>query len=283
MFIRLILVASLWTHLQVFAEDEPDLKKEQRLYQIYKEYNETPTSDQSWQTALKSSPSQNYLIQKGDTLWDVSNTLFADPNFWPKIWSLNSSDIFNPHEISPSNEIIFVPGSLGEPPRVSVQAKSEVKKTVEEETTPEKKEELSYELPPPSRKLIPLSKLPESLPNWNYSKDKKTKIIFEDGQRIRNFGSPDTAMDYFISDTLPNYEGEIVETEMGMKTAAEYQYVHVKMKSTTPSQDMLVLTDIGEVEDKYNDRRANLIQVQGVVQILEQISAEENIYRALVS
>lgn len=266
--------------------DEPDLAKEARLFKIYKDYNESPTSESSWQMALQASKSQSYLIQKGDTLWDISNTFFADPQFWPKIWSLNSSDIFNPHEISPKNEVLFVPGSMLEPPQVAVQAKTETptEEPVVEEGAPEKpKEDISYELPAPLKRIMPLNSFPESLPFWSHAREKKTKLTMDFEDRSRNFPAPEMAMTYFVDDRAPEPEGTIVETELNLGAAAEYQYIYVKMKEeVTVPKDVLVFVSNSKVVDKYNNRSAQLVEIQGVVQVLELVNSEDKIYRAMV-
>ena len=45
-----------------------------------------------------------YTIQKGDTLWDLSNTFFDSPWYWPDLWEENSQ-IANPHWIYPGEKI----------------------------------------------------------------------------------------------------------------------------------------------------------------------------------
>lgn len=45
-----------------------------------------------------------YTIQKGDTLWDLSESFFDSPWIWPDLWSENSQ-IFNPHWIYPGERI----------------------------------------------------------------------------------------------------------------------------------------------------------------------------------
>jgi nucleoid-associated protein YgaU len=54
-----------------------------------------------------------YTIQKGDTLWDLSQKFLDSPWYWPKIWSLNPG-IENPHWIYPGNRIRVVPGPGGQ-------------------------------------------------------------------------------------------------------------------------------------------------------------------------
>jgi hypothetical protein len=45
-----------------------------------------------------------HVVQKGDTLWDISMTYLYDPFLWPQVWSANR-DIENPHLIYPGQEI----------------------------------------------------------------------------------------------------------------------------------------------------------------------------------
>jgi hypothetical protein len=50
-----------------------------------------------------------YVIQKGDTLFYLSEYFFGDPELWPGVWSLNP-DITNPNWIYPGQELLLAPG-----------------------------------------------------------------------------------------------------------------------------------------------------------------------------
>ncbi len=100
--------------------DEPDLNIEKKFFRTYKKYNAAPTSNESWSSVLKGRPSESYAVQKGDTLWSISKTLFGDPNFWPKLWSLNKKGILNPHQITPGKKVVFYAGVGGEVPSLAL-------------------------------------------------------------------------------------------------------------------------------------------------------------------
>ena len=51
---------------------------------------------------------QPYIVKKGDTLWDIANHFFKNPEKWLKIWEQNLY-ITNPDLIYPGNEIWFAP------------------------------------------------------------------------------------------------------------------------------------------------------------------------------
>jgi hypothetical protein len=57
-------------------------------------------------TGKASAPGQQHTVEKGDTLWDLSQKYLGSPWYWPKVWSYNP-EIANPHWIYPGNEVRF--------------------------------------------------------------------------------------------------------------------------------------------------------------------------------
>lgn len=72
-------------------------------------------------TAVAPSSPDYYTVQSGDTLWDISRTFLGNPEYWPRLWSINDY-ITNPHWIYPGNRIAFRLGSDIEPPQVSLES-----------------------------------------------------------------------------------------------------------------------------------------------------------------
>lgn len=58
----------------------------------------TPSGDEGSATT--------HTVNKGDTLWDLSQKYLGSPWYWPKVWSYNPN-IANPHWIYPGNQIRF--------------------------------------------------------------------------------------------------------------------------------------------------------------------------------
>ena len=54
---------------------------------------------------------EEYIVEKGDTLWDICEAMVGDPFLWPKVWSFNP-EIQNPHWIYPGDLVRFFPPSI---------------------------------------------------------------------------------------------------------------------------------------------------------------------------
>ena len=65
---------------------------------------------------------QTYIVQEGDTLWDISSVFLRDPWFWPEIWFKNPQ-VENPHLIYPGDTLAIV--YVGGERRIQVLARGE--------------------------------------------------------------------------------------------------------------------------------------------------------------
>ncbi|MDH3221187.1 MAG: LysM peptidoglycan-binding domain-containing protein [Gammaproteobacteria bacterium] len=50
---------------------------------------------------------ETYIVQEGDTLWDISTVFLRDPWYWPEIWFKNPQ-VENPHLIYPGDTLAIV-------------------------------------------------------------------------------------------------------------------------------------------------------------------------------
>lgn len=219
------------------SADEPDVQIEKRFYQNYLKYNMTPTSAESWSTATFGRSAEIYIVQKGDTLWTISETLFGDSLFWPKIWAINRQGILNPHFITPGMQVNFYPGSNVDAPTLGLGADQSSTPVVLEEksdstdSTPEPPEELSDKKSANSGQVKSgvkrVTHLPPSIPVYRsglyFGKAQKIQIIdLEEPEKIPLTYSTDIILTdrLVLSDikieseshlTLSCYKGELIE------------------------------------------------------------------------
>ncbi len=259
----------------------PNENKESRFHDIFQKYYKTGTDQGAW-TAAIASRSSFYSVQQGDTLWGLSQTLFGDPNYWPKIWSVNSESIFNPHEIAPSMQIQFVPGtSLGAPQITMAQGSPQQLQKGSLSALPSQTD-TPGPLPWDSKKRPALMHLPASLPEYKvFEEEKAAQVDFQVPP------PPKPMNERFVSyyaDILPeDAVGEVVETEPGFSTAFTGQPVIVRLGAQTSGR-LLVVSNEGEIDDLGLDLPddLSLIQVQGEIEIGSVVNPEENLYRAKI-
>jgi hypothetical protein len=53
---------------------------------------------------------ESYVVQPGDTLWNLSQRFLNNPWYWPKVWSYNP-DFDNPNWIRPGSQVRFYAGN----------------------------------------------------------------------------------------------------------------------------------------------------------------------------
>lgn len=291
---------------QLAPSDDPDLNYEAKLHDIFLNFYNAKMPDAEWDTLVGSRRSEVYNIQGGDNLWDISKTLFGDGNYWPKVWSLNSS-IKNPHLISPNNSIRFLLGDESEPPAFTVTENATENSTAAPSassaapqgealnTESVSTEEPEPEIPPPLKVSRPVVKrLPPSLPEWqdiagqgnydelgiSYSRRKIADI--EDTIPLASY----------ISEDVPEHFGVIKEIEVGHKIATAYQYIYVAMKKGVGNvgDKYLAVANRGKIESVNKHITGFLgytMDIQGEVQLVERVEATNELkdgemYRALV-
>ncbi|MEX0706463.1 MAG: LysM peptidoglycan-binding domain-containing protein [Woeseia sp.] len=70
-------------------------------------YTPPPARQQLTQIPLASGHPDEYVVQRGDTLWDIAATFLKDPWYWPEVWYVNPQ-VENPHLIYPGDVLALV-------------------------------------------------------------------------------------------------------------------------------------------------------------------------------
>ena len=260
--------------------NSPDLELETYLDDIFSRYSDR--LDQSrWEEMIGNEKVKEiYPIQPGDTLWDISTTLFGSGYFWPKIWQINSV-ILNPHFILSGGQIRFTSGSVSEGPRLDlVTGEAGVEEDILSSSS------LIPNLPPAQETRF--SNLPSSLPGMN--------LNLLDTQGTRKPSSFDTAnfadgientpiylTSYLTTRKPPSY-GTIVSIEEWDTVASTNQHVYIEGRGLSIGSHYVVFNDDEKVDHPTRTSSAGfIVTILGVVNILELVDERQNLYRARVT
>lgn len=238
--------------------DDPNYPLEDRFHEIYKKFNSAPIPDRDWSKAYNVSQPREYGVAKTDTLWDISQVLFADPVFWPKIWSFNTDDILNPHEIYPGMKIRFFPGTMDAPPAVEI---------VEYEGVPI----------PPGKVRPPVAEIPPSIPTYlpevpNLKLPEIMKLDRSAASRIVPLLLP-----VEIFDNSPDKVGKVVEIEDGLRITDSTREVFVALDDEAKPGAYTVIQELN------HKGKGSVIQYRGEIKVLDRINDSENVYRARIT
>lgn len=282
--------------------DEPNLELEAFLDRIFRANSER-LSDERWSQITQSVQEDTYRIQVGDTLWDISVTFFGNGHFWPKLWQLNDT-ITNPHLIYPGRILRFISGGI-EAPSIEVtdvqqeeldQQDQEIQQqvaTIEEdieEGESSEEDSLIVESPiiPPSVQSRPiLRELPRSLVASELNLDNlfgnlsdRSKIIIEsvevdiDETHIRAL--------HFLSESIPQSLGRIVDVEEWHKTASILQHVYIQSPNLVIGNKYSVFKRRQSVRSPTGGMLGYAIELQGEVEVTEKMPYPRDIYKAAV-
>ncbi len=192
--------------------------------------------------------SEEYIVEKFDTLWGISSTKLEDAFLWPKLWNVNPH-IENPDLIYPGTRIIL-------PSR----------------------EEL-MRMPAIETKIIPIArkhreqKIKESeyKTNWEYAPLMEKKYIIEKNLYIASG---------WIADKFPSI-GELTFSPMNRKITGMDDIVYIKYNGDITSEKrVFAIKDIKVVEHPISGKKiGHQIRITG---ILEVIGMDQNMTKATV-
>ncbi|MCH2535039.1 MAG: LysM peptidoglycan-binding domain-containing protein [Bdellovibrionales bacterium] len=279
--------------------DEPNYALEQRLYEIYSKHLSRPMSNEQWQMMIGQRQIETYEIQKGDTLWDISETFFGDGHFWPKIWSLNTG-ILNPHLVEPGYVIKFMLGSEVDAPAFAITEAGESESESPPESLDQQYADLSEEgidIPPPSIESRPVLKsFPPSLADWqpNFAEQGYDDVGFSYEKRPIVDVKDLFIVDSIVSD-FPLVEiGKINEIDTSGEIATTFQHVFVELPKGRYNlgKVFIVARQADSVHQKnkhvarpVDSRVGYRVQIEGkikLVDLMHSTNGEKDLFRALV-
>jgi hypothetical protein len=280
---------------------------EKRLGQISRGYK--PVADVNWDEIVADRRQENYRLQTGDTLWDISETFFGDGFFWAKLWSQNGV-IENPHRILRGKAIRFVAGNESDAPAigvVDVNKGSEMvssnplqepeldrptyREQVQAEVTPEEIEsgvvletdELipAPDLPPASKRVAVLKILPKSFAETHIVLDAEydsSGLIATPTIRANDAAS--VFVNSFILDGSPNEIGTVDEIETQERVARNGQGVFVKANKELPMGSRVTFI---HKRDRPPGSPGPVVNVEGVGVVDGVIKESSNTYHVTVT
>lgn len=156
-----------------------------------------------------------YVVQVGDTLWDIAATFLKDPWFWPEIWYVNP-DIVNPHLIYPG-DVIGLVYIDGQPRITNVRAST-------------------YRLSPQAR-VTPLNEAITSIPFEDVAAFLSTGLILEKNEADALPYLLETRGDHLIASAGNEiYVRGLTDTAPGTR----YQLIHIGDPLRDPDDNRLI-------------------------------------------
>ena len=289
--------------------DEPNLATERRLYRIFK--NMKPVNSTKWSEMVGSRKEDVYVVQKGDTLWDISKTLFGDGFFWSKLWAENEG-VENPHRISTGMGIRFLAGTETVAPKVEVVSAKAVqairrnemrelhgvapvyREQALKDITPEELAERnsievdelvpSPEMPPPK----PESAVLKDLPNSFERKVVKEFLNYDrtglDVGKRPSYANPAKIIPVsYLADQTPTGIGKLTEIETQETTASVGQNVFITLRQPASiGARFSVLYPQAKIKDPVRGEIGPIVEIGGLIEVFEVVDALKHTYRAQV-
>lgn len=278
---------------------------EKRLARYARGYKQVP--DVNWDEIVGERRQENYRLQRGDTLWDISETFFGDGFFWAKLWSQNGV-IGNPHKILRGKGIRFVAGTEADAPAIAVVDRNAnistnpmsdgefeaptYREQIQGEVTPEEIEsgvvletdELipAPELPPPDKRTPLLKQLPSSFA--------ETKIDVQaagyDASGIKGAPAiganvaPSIFLNSMILDGKPNDIGKIDEIETQERVAGTGQSVFLTARKELQIGQRVTFI---RRRDRPSGASGPVVDIEGVGVVDGVIKDSSNTYRVTIT
>jgi len=254
--------------------DPPDLQKEM---EIHRQFVGIVESGPVKELLAPDAYFESYAIQPRETLWSLSQTLYGDGNYWPRIWAQNHG-ITNPHLIRSGHTLQFLLGSEDDTPAFRFSENGESGIELSNATTkPNGPNAPVIEIPSPEIPPKPLVKVPNSFPEWQSIYKGTASGILDDAALGRRAPPIPSRMQLraYVQEEPVSPAGYFLEPDREASLPVVNQYVFIKVKKGNGQvgQKMLIVQDGGrlkKVTDGFDDGRdAYMVQVVGELEITE--------------
>lgn len=228
-------------------------------------------------TSAPEAPGKYYIVQRGDTLWSISNAHYTDPFLWPKLWGKNEH-IPHPDKIYPGQKIFL-------PSEQFLKEVEEKETEVSETVTAAHEKEPSMETPPVQQE----ESLPAIEPETGVPVEKETAQ--EEREPVRSEGPveetakappslPLSLSEFFASgyivkdgDTDLKKEAEIIGSEFDHNLLADGDLVYILAQDKTgkkfrPGQQLTIYS-MGRVIRHPSTHKlfGNVVRILGVAEV----------------
>jgi hypothetical protein len=269
--------------------DPPDLRFEYQLHQSYltkKGMSPNPVSGTS----------ESYRLQKGETLWTLSEMLYGDGHYWPRVWQQNRG-ITNPHLVRQGHTLQFILGSEDQTPAFRFSEEDDGEGL---ELAAAPGQNPIVEIPPPEVPPKPVIKVPPSFPEWQ-SVFRPVPQEFTDDRNLGRAAGTFANRMYITAwaqESKLDPVGYFMETDREGTLSIENQYVYIKLLKGVgrPGMKLLAVKDMGpikRVNSQLEERiKGHAIQVAAEIEISEEAPSnfkntrernEYTVYRALIT
>lgn len=211
--------------------------------------------------ALNINNENDYLVKKGDTLWDISEHFLKDPWEWKSLWETNPQ-IKNPHLIYP-NDLIYISFKEDGSPVLSIE-RNAVKKTLSlDEKVSLVEESISDALPPVDLRLV------KEFDNSFYMTEKNisSKILKNKKENIY----PIVGDEVYIY----NKDFEIGQKLTSLKKIEKFEKNIVLYKKTG---ELLITKKTGDLFIAKITKTSQQINVGDLIESIDDFDEEKTIY-----
>lgn len=200
---------------------------------------------------------KDYVIKKGDTLWDISKAELGDYYLWPNIWKENP-EITNPDLIYP-DQLIRIPIYLLQRQVQLPPPEEEPETGLNAGKTSEIAKENVMEIPAPEMEPEPVQEEPE---REDYLVSKKMLMLSG-----------------YISPVLPTI-GKIVATPTNRSLVGKMDYVYIQTQTEEPiGKKYYSFRSAGQVKHPNGTNLGYLIEITGVIEV---VGSEAGYIKAVV-